>query len=182
MKKIYGILITILVVAFVFSSASSTLASNNYSIVVNKSYHLLFVKDGSKIIKTIPVTIGKGGDSETPVGTFAIKSIVHNPNWYFNGKVYPPYNQSPENGLGVCWMGISLPSYGIHGTNEPFSPGRNRSHGCVRMNNNDIRFLSSISFIGETVKIENGKNDAIAAHLKAINLLYDIENFLGGEG
>ena len=164
--------------AATFSSAK---ADGGYSIVVNKSYHLLFLKNNGKIVRVIPVTIGKGGDSETPVGNFSIVSIVHNPKWYFNGKVYPPYNEDPENGLGVCWMGISLPSYGIHGTNEPFSPGRNRSHGCVRMNNNDVKYLSSVSYIGEPVKIENGEKDNISEHMKAINMLYDIENFLGGE-
>ena len=179
MKKFFVfILLFIVVLTGTFGIAG---AGEKYAIVVNKSYHLLFLESGSKIIRVIPVTIGKGGDSETPVGNFSIVSIVHNPKWYFNGKVYPPYNDDPENGLGVCWMGISLPSYGIHGTNEPFSPGRNRSHGCVRMNNNDVKYLSSVSYIGEPVKIENGEMDSISEHMKAINMLYDIENFLGGE-
>ena len=179
MKKFF-VLVLILIVFFVGISYVEG-ANGNYTIVVNKSYHLLFLENEGEILRVIPVTIGKGGDSETPVGSFSIVSIVHNPKWYFNGRVYPPYNQDPENGLGVCWMGISLPSYGIHGTNEPFSPGRNRSHGCVRMNNNDVKYLSSVSHIGEPVKIENGEKDNISEHLKAINLIYDIENFLGGE-
>ena len=176
MKKIL-LMFTCLAVAILLI-LPSVKGANTYGITVNKAYHLLFVEKDGNIVKTIPVTIGKGGDSETPVGEFTITSIVHNPNWYFNGKVYPPYVQDPENGLGVCWMRISLPSYGLHGTNEPLSPGRNRSHGCVRMNNTDVSGLSEISFIGEGVKIEEGKQNEIAEHLKGINLLYDIENLL----
>ncbi len=168
-------------IIFLITALSMALVAeaDSMHIVVNKAYHLLFVENGSKIVRTIPVTIGKGGESETPTGTFSIASIVYNPKWYFNGKVYPPYIDDPKNGLGVCWMGISLPSYGIHGTNEPFSPGRNRSHGCVRMNNSDILYLSKNSFIGEKVVIEEGfKNDSLAQHLKKINLLYDLENIM----
>ncbi len=176
MKKIIRICILVsLFFAFAFTGAK---AENGRLIIVNKSYHLLFVESNGKITDTIPVTVGKGGESETPTGTFEITSIVHNPKWYFNGKVYPPYIQDPENGLGICWMGLSLPSYGIHGTNEPFSPGRNRSHGCVRMNNKDIMKLSAESYIGETVKIENGNKNEISELLKPINLLYDAENVM----
>ncbi len=176
MKKILAFLITGLIIMSINLKAKG---ENNFTIVVNKAYHLLFVENGSKIVRTIPVTIGKGGESETPTGTFSIVSIVRNPKWYFNGKVYPPYIDDPKNGLGVCWIGISLPSYGIHGTNEPFSPGRNRSHGCVRMNNNDILYLSKNSFIGEKVIIEEeSKNDPLTLHLKKINLLYDLENII----
>jgi lipoprotein-anchoring transpeptidase ErfK/SrfK len=177
MKKI---ILPLFVICAIIISTGFAYASQRY-IVVNKAYHLLFVEENEKIVKIVPVTIGKGGESETPVGTFTIRSIVHNPNWYFNGKAYKPYIEDYENGLGVCWMGLSLPSYGLHGTNEPFSPGRDRSHGCVRMNNKDISMLSQISFIGEEVRIEEGAQDSIAKHLKSINLLYDIENLLGGD-
>ncbi len=176
MKKI--IFILIITIMAMLSTKIEAKAGSEISIFVNKSYHLLFVVKNNEITQTIPITIGKGGENETPVGTFKITSIVHNPKWYFNGKVYLPYLQDPENGLGVCWMGLSLPSYGIHGTNEPFSPGRNRSHGCVRMNNKDILKLSAESYIGETVKIENGNKNEISELLKPINLLYDAENII----
>ncbi len=175
MKKTLLALTVFLILMLLYAPAKG---NNSLRIVVNKSYHLLFIKDGDEIVHVVPVTIGTGGESETPNGNFSVVSIVHNPNWYFNGKTYLPYIEDPNNGLGVCWMGISLPSYGIHGTNEPFSPGRNRSHGCVRMNNNDILRTSEISFIGEKVQIEEGINNNISKHLKTINLLYDMENFL----
>ncbi len=175
-KKI--IVFIFIIILFVFASFSRSDGISK-SIYVNKSYHLLFVKEGSSFLQVVPVCTGKGGENEkTPTGTFTIISIVHNPNWYFEGKTYKPYIEDEKNGLGVCWMGLSISGYGIHGTNAPFSPGRNLSHGCVRMNNTDIEKISSISFLGEKVEIKNGNNDAIAKHLEAINMLYDIENVL----
>jgi hypothetical protein len=77
-------------------------------------------------------------------------------------------------------MGISKPSYGFHGTNEPFSPGMNLSHGCVRMNNSDVTKLADISFIGEKVEIREGSQDNLSKHLEAITILYNINNILKG--
>jgi lipoprotein-anchoring transpeptidase ErfK/SrfK len=50
-------------------------------------------------------------------------------------------------------MGLSKPTYGIHGTNDPASIGRDMSHGCVRMDNEDILELSSAVPIGTPVYI-----------------------------
>ncbi|MGB9694537.1 MAG: L,D-transpeptidase [Caldisericaceae bacterium] len=175
MKKILLALIVISIILMPQLALGST-----QKIVVNKAYHLLYVESGSNIDRVIPVCIGEGGESETPTGQYTIASIVKNPTWYFEGKTYSPYIYDKGNGLGVVWMGISLPSYGLHGTNEPFSIGGNFSHGCVRMENTDVQFLSSISFIGENVEIKEGTGDQIAKHLKTINALYSLMNVLNG--
>jgi lipoprotein-anchoring transpeptidase ErfK/SrfK len=156
------------------SLASST------KITINKAYHLLCVEDSSNTELVIPVCIGEGGASETPTGSYTIVNIVNNPKWYFEGKIYAPFYTDKENGLGVVWMGISLPSYGLHGTSEPFSIGGNLSHGCVRMENTDVQKLSKISFVGESVEIKEGTNDSIAKNLRSINAIYAITNVLKG--
>jgi lipoprotein-anchoring transpeptidase ErfK/SrfK len=176
MKKIITFLILLVLL---FAPVAAARSSSEY-IVVNKSYHLIFVYNGQNIANVIPVCIGEGGENETPAGTYSIVSISPHPNWYFEGKVYGPYPGDTENGLGVLWMGLSLPAYGLHGTNEPFSPGWNFSHGCVRMNNSDVTKLAGMSFIGEKVEIQEGSNNAIAKHLKTIITLYNIDNFLSG--
>jgi L,D-transpeptidase ErfK/SrfK len=38
-------------------------------------------------------------------------------------------------------MGLSIPGYGIHGTNEPYGVGRRVSHGCIRLYPKDIKKL-----------------------------------------
>jgi lipoprotein-anchoring transpeptidase ErfK/SrfK len=50
-------------------------------------------------------------------------------------------------------MGLDLPSYGIHGTTEPQSLGRQATQGCVRMANPDVEELYTIIPIGTEVTI-----------------------------
>jgi lipoprotein-anchoring transpeptidase ErfK/SrfK len=48
----------------------------------------------------------------------------------------------PDNPLGAralyLWQGNKDTLYRIHGTNEPWTIGKNVSSGCVRMTNEDI--------------------------------------------
>jgi lipoprotein-anchoring transpeptidase ErfK/SrfK len=50
-------------------------------------------------------------------------------------------------------MGLSKPHYGIHGTNNPSSIGKDVSHGCIRMYNHDVLDLSSKAPVGTKVFI-----------------------------
>ncbi|MCX5679981.1 MAG: L,D-transpeptidase [Candidatus Omnitrophica bacterium] len=43
--------------------------------------------------------------------------------------------------LGSRWLGISKPSYGIHGTTQPESIGQSVTEGCVRMRNEEVKEL-----------------------------------------
>ncbi len=98
--------------------------------------HQLKLFDGSKLIKTYPVAIGKIV-TPTPHGSYKI--INKQPN--------------PGGPFGVLWMGLSKPHYGIHGTNNPSSIGKNVSHGCIRMYNHDVLDLSSRVSVGTPVVI-----------------------------
>ena len=55
-------------------------------------------------------------------------------------------------------MGLNVPwgQFGIHGTIYPNSLGWASSHGCIRMNNNDIIELYNIIPIGTKVVIVDG--------------------------
>lgn len=104
---------------------------------VSLSQHQLRLFDGdNKLIKTYPIATGKIL-SPTPEGTFTIINKQSNP-----GGVY-----------GVLWMGLSKPHYGIHGTNDPSSIGKNVSKGCIRMHNHDVLELSKHAPIGTRVYI-----------------------------
>lgn len=111
-----------------------------FSIVVDKSQNILTLKADGSIIKTYLVSTGK--DFSTPAGTFKITSKLVNPVWYSTNAVIPP--DSPENILGSRWLGISVPGYGIHGTTEPQSIGKQVTAGCVRMKNSDVEELYDI--------------------------------------
>lgn len=47
----------------------------------------------------------------------------------------------PTNPLGAFWLGLSLGSVGVHGTNAPLSIFRHVTHGCVRLHPDDIARL-----------------------------------------
>ncbi|UUZ49448.1 L,D-transpeptidase [Massilia sp. B-10] len=45
---------------------------------------------------------------------------------------------SPNNPVGVAWIDLSKPHYGIHGTPIPGTIGKTQSHGCIRLTNWDV--------------------------------------------
>ncbi len=120
-----------------------------FSILVDKSQNILILKSDEEIIKTYVVSTGK--NNSTPVGNFKITSKLVNPTWFKAGAVVPA--NSPENILGTRWMGIDKPSYGIHGTTDPQSLGKQVTQGCVRMSNPEVEELYTIAPIGTEVVI-----------------------------
>ncbi|MFA7271176.1 MAG: L,D-transpeptidase, partial [Candidatus Omnitrophota bacterium] len=107
------------------------------------------LKSDEEIMKTYIVSTGK--NNSTPVGNFKITSKLINPTWFKAGAVIPA--GSPKNILGTRWLGLDRPSYGIHGTTEPQSLGRQATQGCVRMTNQDVEELYIIVPIGTEVII-----------------------------
>jgi lipoprotein-anchoring transpeptidase ErfK/SrfK len=54
----------------------------------------------------------------------------------------------PNNPVGVVWIDLSKPHYGIHGTPEPSSIGKTQSHGCIRLTNWDAAELAEMAAPG----------------------------------
>jgi lipoprotein-anchoring transpeptidase ErfK/SrfK len=46
--------------------------------------------------------------------------------------------------VGVVWISLSKPHYGIHGTPEPGKIGYTQSHGCIRLTNWDAAKLAEM--------------------------------------
>ncbi|MCF7872978.1 MAG: L,D-transpeptidase family protein [Candidatus Omnitrophica bacterium] len=120
-----------------------------FSIVVDKSQNLLFLKRDGKIFKTYIVATGT--DGRTPEGEFEIINKLVKPTWYKAGAIVLPDN--PDNILGSRWMGIDKRGYGIHGTTEPESLGQQVTLGCVRMSNEEVEELYDIVPVGTEVVI-----------------------------
>jgi lipoprotein-anchoring transpeptidase ErfK/SrfK len=61
----------------------------------------------------------------------------------------------PGGPFGARWLGLNAPNgdYGIHGTNNPSSIGKNISNGCIRMYNNAVIELSNLVTTGTQVNI-----------------------------
>jgi lipoprotein-anchoring transpeptidase ErfK/SrfK len=108
----------------------------NYRIIVDLSDRNLYLLDGNSVVRSFPVGIGKML-TKTPAGDYSIVNKQANPGGPF----------------GAFWMGLSRPHYGIHGTNDPSSIGREVSHGCIRMQNVDVMQLAAVVPIGTRVTI-----------------------------
>ena len=114
--------------------------NEKFSIAVDKSQNILTLKSADKIVKTYRVSTGV--NNCTPVGAFKIINKVVDPTWYTTGSVVPA--NSPKNILGSRWLGLSEKGYGIHGTTEPQSIGRQVTSGCIRMKNAEVEELYQI--------------------------------------
>ncbi|MCX5696795.1 MAG: L,D-transpeptidase family protein [Candidatus Omnitrophica bacterium] len=120
-----------------------------FSILVDKSQNILMLKSGEEILKTYIVSTGV--NNSTPVGTYKINNKLVNPTWFKAGAVVAP--GSADNLLGTRWLGFDLPGYGIHGTIDPQSLGKQVTQGCVRMANSEVEELYSIVPTGIEVTI-----------------------------
>ena len=105
-------------------------------IVVNISEKRLAVYRSGSLYREYIIATGTP-QTPTPVGVFEIVNKQIDPGG--------PY--------GSRWMGLSIPTYGIHGTNNPSSIGTAASNGCIRMYNEDVEALFSITPVGTTVRI-----------------------------
>lgn len=118
-----------------------------------------------EIIFHCPVSIARRVEKR-PSGQLSVKVRVENPNYTFNPAILrntaaregisekfiiPP---GPNNPVGVAWIGLDLPSYGIHGTPVPEQVGRTESSGCFRLANWNARTVLEASWVGMPVFVE----------------------------
>ena len=101
-----------------------------------------------------------------PVGELHVAVIAPNPNYTFDPDVFPESAEArqlgtklvlppgPNNPVGVAWIGLDKPGYGIHGTPNPELVGRTESHGCFRLANWNAEHLLKLVWIGMPVYVE----------------------------
>ena len=127
-------------------------------VVANKADKTLYAYNGDKLVATYPTTVGSDA-TPSPQGTFKIINKVKMP-WYKAtvGKgsdkqvhMLPPGPNSP---VGVVWMGLSKPSYGLHGSPKPEGISRQASAGCVRLTNWDVLEVYANIENGATVELK----------------------------
>lgn len=120
-------------------------------IVVDKSDQVLRVLDADgKLVAQFQATMGSKHDP-LPIGTWKILGPAYNPPFHYNPKLFWDAKKGekkatlpagPNGPVGVVWLDLSKPHYGIHGTPEPLTIGRAESHGCIRLTNWDVARLS----------------------------------------
>jgi lipoprotein-anchoring transpeptidase ErfK/SrfK len=132
-------------------------------VVVSKKASSLTVYDRTgRIIFYGPVTSGSD-HVPLPIGSWEITEVRRNPIYNYNPDLFWDENPAgakaqiaagPNNPVGVVWIGIDDPHYGIHGTPEPGRIGYSQSDGCVRLTNWDASRLAGLVTKGTRVVFE----------------------------
>ncbi len=100
-----------------------------------------------------------------PVGELHVIVIAPHPNYTVNPELFPESQElqaighkiilppGPNNPVGVAWIGLDKPGYGMHGTPVPEQVGRTESHGCFRLANWDAEYLLKLAWVGLPVEV-----------------------------
>ena len=111
-------------------------------LLINVAQRMLYLAHADGV-EAYPIAVGRP-DWPTPLGPFSIRSKETNPAWDVPISIQEEMRRrgqpvvtrvppSPDNPLGQHWIGLSLSSLGLHGTNAPSSIYRYASHGCIRL-------------------------------------------------
>jgi lipoprotein-anchoring transpeptidase ErfK/SrfK len=122
-------------------------------VYVKKSEFRMWVTVGDRLLGEWPVGLGR--ENSTPATTFTIAVRQKDPIWYKPGEVIPAGD--PRNILGTRWLGFKntddLKGFGIHGTSDPASIGKEVSSGCIRLRNEDLEVLWDLIPAGTEVEV-----------------------------
>jgi lipoprotein-anchoring transpeptidase ErfK/SrfK len=119
-------------------------------------------RDG-KLLAFYPATIGSE-EKPAPSGVFKVRSVDWNPQYHYDPKfAWKGVNTNkkftvqsgPNNPVGVVWIDLTAPSYGIHGTPAPEDISKTQSHGCIRLTNWDAVDLGTMARPGTSVRFED---------------------------
>lgn len=122
-------------------------------LVVDKSESVLKAYDAQDhLVAQFPATMGSEHDP-LPIGSWTVKGTAFLPTYHYNPELFWDASGSdkkavlpagPNNPVGVVWIDLDKPHYGIHGTPEPSRIGRSQSHGCIRLSNWDVARLAQM--------------------------------------
>jgi len=141
-------------------AAPEPTSGEGVAITVSKRASALTLTDAAgTVIYHAPVTTGSKHDP-LPIGEWLVTAIARNPTFNYNPDLFwdadPTHAKAklppgPNGPVGVVWIDINKPHYGIHGTPEPGTVGHTSSHGCVRLTNWDASAVAAL--IGKGAKV-----------------------------
>ncbi len=133
-------------------------------IVSDGGHYVHGLNSQNQIVVHYPSTLGSEYNP-SPEGEYKITAIARDPSWNYQpellgkGKgenaIIPP---GPNNAVGVIWMALSKPHFGIHGTNAPETIGYVTSSGCIRLTNWDASDLGDRVEKGTPVEFRDTAN------------------------
>lgn len=132
-------------------------------LVVDKSDGVLQLLDSAdKVYAQFPASTGSSR-FPLPIGDWKITAVVQDPDYRYDPDLLvgqpkdakpamlPP---GPNGPVGLVWMGIDKPHYGIHGTPEPGDISRDQSSGCVRLTNFAAQAVAGAVAAGTPVRFQ----------------------------
>ena len=131
-------------------------------LISKKGSYVQALDSAGRILMHFPSTLGSTYDP-SPNGDFHVTRVAFRPDFHYNPALYAEVPDSrpdahlpagPNAPVGVVWMALSKPHYGIHGTSSPATIGYADSHGCVRLTNWDANWLAQHTGEGVAVEFE----------------------------
>jgi lipoprotein-anchoring transpeptidase ErfK/SrfK len=118
-----------------------------------------------------PTTLGNKYDP-SPSETVQVKKIVHDPHFHYQPKLFAEVpddepeanlNPGPNSPVGVVWIALTKPHFGVHGTSDPDSIGYASSHGCVRLTNWDAKEVANRIKEGVSIEFQDTRGTQTAS-------------------
>lgn len=155
------------------SKQLSQLIPNQPYILVDTARNRLYVKHQEEVVLDAIASTGSGtildkpgeGNSQwifdTPRGEFLVKSKLTNPTWikpdwaFIEEGLAVPQNaadRAEQGVLGDYALGFGK-GYFIHGTLYTRLLGKNVTHGCIRLNDNDLKGVYKLARVGTPIMI-----------------------------
>lgn len=132
-------------------------------VVVSDSRRVLMLFDANdRLIAQYPASTGSEHDP-LPLGNWKIEGVHPNPTYHYNPKLFwdaepgdrkTTIQPGPNNPVGVAWIDLSKPHYGIHGTPVPKMIGKTESHGCIRLTNWSAAEVAGVVAAGTLVVLQ----------------------------
>ena len=124
----------------------------------------------NEVVAFYPASVGSR-EKPAPSGTYHVGRVVKDPTYHYDPKFQfkgvrtdreLTIAPGPNNPVGLVWIDLNKPTYGIHGTSHPEEIGKTGSHGCVRLTNWDaldlakrIRKGTPVAFLDQTQAVSS---------------------------
>ena len=125
------------------SSSPRAKADGAPNILASISEKQIYLRLGDSTVASYYVATGQDA-YPTPTGSFSIKKLTWNPSWtpppdakWAKNKT-PKEPGNPANPMKVVKIFFKEPDYYIHGTGDVESLGTSASHGCLRMDPDEV--------------------------------------------
>jgi len=136
--------------------ATLKLIRGPFSAVIDKSDHRLDVFLGDIYVRSFNVGLGAG--EGTPTGLWAVRNKLLNPEWIDPATGHRYLADAPDNPIGERWIGLvglngdalGRSGFGIHGTIDAASIGRDQSMGCIRLVADDVSWVFDLLVEGKS--------------------------------